>query len=71
MKSQTDKYNCKVVIDGELVFDKNFKSYDDIGLSLGLSKHVISALVSGRTSYKKFDNCRFFPKITINYLNTT
>ena len=68
MKSQKDKYNCKVVLNGELVFDKNFKSYDDIGLSLGLSKHVIFALVSGRTSYKNYDNCRFFPKITISDL---
>lgn len=68
MKSKTNKWLCVITQNGVECFNQEFLSLEDIGDELGLSKNIIFDITSKRRTNKKYENCRFFPKITITRL---
>lgn len=68
MKSKTNKWLCVITTNKIECFRDEFISLDDIANELGLSKHIIFDITSKRRTAKKYENCRFFPDISITRL---
>ena len=68
MKSKTNKYLCIIIINEEEVFNEQFKTLEEIGIEIGLSKNIIFDISSKRRNSKKYETSRFFPKISITRL---
>lgn len=65
MKSKTNKWLCIIELNGIVCLNQEFLSLEDIAEELKLSKNIVFDISSKRRSNKKYDNCRFFPKINI------
>ena len=68
MKSKTNKWLCIVEQNGIVCFNQEFICLEDIAEELKLSKNIVFDISSNRRSNKKYENCRFFPKINITRL---
>ncbi len=68
MKSKSNKWLCVITTNKIECFRDEFISLDDIANELGLSKHIIFDITSKRRTAKKYENCRFFPDISITRL---
>ena len=68
MKSKRNQWVCVINLNGEEVHNKEYLSLEDIGNDIGLTKTICFDLSSGRTTHKKYSNCKYFPIITINRL---
>lgn len=68
MRSKTNKWSCVIILKEEEVFNKEFITLEDISTELQLSKHIIFDIASKRRAGDKYQNCIFFPKISITRL---
>ena len=69
-KNKKEKYNLRVELMGETKCDENFVSLGDISKKLNIKYHTISDVYEGRrVSFNRFNNCEFFPKISITKLD--
>lgn len=68
MKSKTNKWLCVITTNKVECFNQEFISLEDIAKELGLTKHIIFDITSKRRTAKKYENCRFFPEISITRL---
>jgi phage portal protein BeeE len=68
MKSKTNKWVCVITTNKIECFNQEFKSLEDIAKEIGLSKHIIFDIANNRRTAKKYENCRFFPMISITRL---
>ena len=70
-KNKKPKYNLRVELMGETQCDENFCSLGEIGKKLNMKYHTISDVYEGRrVSFNRFNECEYFPKISITKLNT-
>ena len=68
MKSKTNKWLCVITTNKIECFREEFTSLEDIAKEIGLSKNIIFDIASKRRTAKKYENCRFFPQISITRL---
>jgi hypothetical protein len=68
MKSKTNKWLCIIEQNGIVCFNQEFICLEDIAEELKLTKNIVFDISSNRRSNKKYENCRFFPKINITRL---
>jgi len=68
MRSKTNKWLCVITLNDQELLNKEFICLEDISAELQLSKHIIYDISSKRRSAKKYENCKFFPKISITRL---
>jgi hypothetical protein len=68
MRSKTNKWLCVITLNEQEVFNQRFICIEEISKELQLSKNIIFDIASKRRSAKKYENCRFFPNISITRL---
>ena len=69
MKSKLNKWNCVVFLMNEEKLNKSFTCLQDIADELNISRHIINDIANNRKKNNKYDNCIYYPKITITEIN--
>ena len=69
MKSKLNKWNCVVFLMNEEKLNKSFTCLQDIADELNISRHIINDIANNRKKNNKYDNCMYYPKITITEIN--
>lgn len=66
MKSKLNKWNCVVILMNEEKLNKSFTCLQDIADELNISRHIINDIANNRKKNDKYNDCIYYPKITIN-----
>tara|TARA_R100000734_G_scaffold19135_1_gene18391 strand:- start:1306 stop:1554 length:249 start_codon:yes stop_codon:yes gene_type:complete len=69
MKSKLNKWNVKVFLMNEEKLNKSFTCLTDIAEELKISRHIVNDIANNRKKNNKYDNCIYYPKITITEIN--
>lgn len=69
MKSKLNKWNCVVILMNEEKLNKSFTCLQDIAVELNISRHIINDIANNRKKNNKYDNCIYYPKITISEID--
>lgn len=69
MKSKLNKWNCVVFLMNEEKLNKSFTCLQDIAEELNISRHIINDIANNRKKNNKYDNCIYYPKITITEID--
>jgi len=71
-KANTKKYNLNISCEGEPLHDGEYCSLREISDYLNLPYNVITNVYEGRrNSFKRWEECKFFPTIRISNLKDT
>jgi len=69
-KNTKKKYNLNIELMGETKCDEDFASLIEISKKLNIPYHTISDVYEDRRqSFKRFNECPYFPKISITKIS--
>lgn len=69
MKSKLNKWNVKVILMNEEKLNKSFTCLNDIAEELKISRHIVNDIANDRKKNNKYDECIYYPKITITEID--